>query len=86
MELGISLMDPFVVEQANKQIEKIQPVVTAHKGGVEIVEATSEKLVIGLKGHCAGCALAPITFGKVLDKYLREALPQLKEISYIELK
>lgn len=84
---GITLQSiPDLTETINAQIDKIRPIVHAHKGGVEIVKASEDEIVIGLKGHCAGCAMAPITFGKVLDKYLRDALPEVKSIKYVEIK
>ncbi len=82
----ITLMDEYVVAETEKQIAKIRPILLAHKGDVEIINATPEELVLGLKGHCAGCPMAPITYGKVLNKFLRDAMPQLKEIKFIELK
>lgn len=86
MNEAISIMDTGVVDRVNEQIQKIMPVVKAHGGGVQILKATPDEVVIGLKGHCAGCPMAPITFGKILDKYIREALPGLKKINYVELK
>lgn len=85
---GITLVDDTtdIVAVINSQIDKIRPIVHAHKGGVEIVKASNEEIIIGLKGHCAGCAMAPITFGKVLDKHLRNALPEIKSIKYVEIK
>ena len=64
------------------QIARISDIVKAHGGGVSIVEASEEQLVLHLEGHCAGCPLAPMTYGVVLNKYLKDALPKLKQIKY----
>lgn len=85
-EEAISIMDATVLNVANEQIKRILPVVKAHGGGVEVVRATSNQVVISISGHCAGCPMAPITYGKILTKYIQEALPQIKEIKYIEAK
>ncbi len=85
-EASISIMDAEVLRVANEQIKRIEPIVKAHGGGVEVLSATPEKLVIALKGHCAGCAMAPITYGMVLNKYIKEALPKIQEIKYVEIK
>ena len=72
-----------IVLKLKEQIARIEPIMTAHGGGVEIMEASEDNVVLGLKGHCAGCPLAPVTFGLVLKKYISEALPELKNITYI---
>ncbi len=77
-------MDATTVEVVEAQIDRLRPIIEAHKGGVEIVSATPESLTLRLKGHCADCAMAPITYGLVLEKYIREALPSLKEVRYTE--
>ncbi len=86
MNEAITLMDQNIVAVVNTQISRIADIVKAHGGGVEIIKATADELVIALKGHCAGCPMAPLTFGVVLNKYLKEALPNLKKIQYVEMK
>ena len=77
-----AILDVSVVDLVNKQIDRIRPIIEAHNGGVEIMYATPEVLVLKLLGHCADCALAPMTYGLVLEKYIREAIPTLKEVRY----
>lgn len=75
-------LDPKIIAAVDKEIERIRPIITAHGGGVQILKATSEELLLKLEGHCADCAMAPMTYGLVLEKYIREAIPSLKEIRY----
>ncbi len=75
-------MDKHVVETVNNQIDRVRPIILAHGGGVQIIKATQKELVLKLEGHCANCAMAPMTFGLVLEKYIREALPELEHIRY----
>jgi Fe-S cluster biogenesis protein NfuA len=74
-----------IITKLEEQIQKIQPIMTSHGGGVEILEASEEEVILGLKGHCAGCPLAPVTFGLVLKKHITEALPELKKVSYVNV-
>jgi Fe-S cluster biogenesis protein NfuA len=78
-ETGIktSQLDPQVTSIINAQIDKIRQIVDAHGGGVEILEANQTDVLIKLKGHCAGCPLAPLTFGKVLNANIRAELPNI---------
>lgn len=78
-----NVLDPNIVAVVEKEFLRVKPIMEAHGGGAEIVKATNQEVVISLKGHCAGCPLSTITFNKILDKYIREALPNLKRIEYI---
>ena len=75
-------IDPAVAAVVEKEIDRIRDIITAHHGGVEIVEATPERLLLRLAGHCANCDLAPMTYGLVLERYIREAVPTIKEVRY----
>ncbi len=80
------MMDEKTLAAVSEQIAKIDPVVKAHQGGVEIVSVSEDEVVLALKGHCAGCPMAPLTYGKILNKYIQEACPKLKSIKYVEMK
>jgi|GEM_PF-1921925 len=75
-------LDPEIVKILNVQIAKIASIAKTHGGGVSIVEASEERVTLHLEGHCAGCALSPITYGMVLNKNIKEALPKIKQIKY----
>ena len=82
--MEVKILDPKIVTVVKNQIARIEDIIKAHGGGVEIIEASEQQLVLNLQGHCAGCPLASMTFGVVLNKYLREALPSIKEIKYVQ--
>lgn len=84
--LPVIITNEAVAQGAREQIAKINPIVKAHGGGVDILKATDDELVLALSGHCAGCPIAPMTYGVVLNKFLKEALPQLKSIKYVDIK
>jgi Fe-S cluster biogenesis protein NfuA len=85
MNLPVVITNEKTAEGAREQIAKILPIVTSHGGGVDILKATDDELVLGLSGHCAGCPIAPMTYGVVLNKFLKEAMPHLKSIKYVDL-
>ena len=78
------ILDKKIVAVVNEQIERISDIVSAHGGGVSIVKASAEELILKLSGHCADCALAPMTYGLVLNKFIKDALPELKQIRYVK--
>jgi Fe-S cluster biogenesis protein NfuA len=81
--ITIQEMEPTVVAAIDKELEKILPIVKSHGGGVELVSATTDEVVLKLSGHCVGCNMAKITYDRVLNKLIRDALPELKEIRYV---
>jgi Fe-S cluster biogenesis protein NfuA len=63
----------------------MQPVFDKHKGGAELLEIGNSYVLFGLLGHCKGCAMAPLTFGLMLDKLIKERLPHIKEVRYTDM-
>lgn len=63
-------------------LKEMEPTFKAHKGGAEIAHFNGETLVLRLKGHCSDCAMAPLTFGLILEKMIQSKLPQIKTIKY----
>jgi len=86
MNLPVIITNKETEAKAKEQIARIEPTVKAHGGGVSILKATDDELVLALSGHCAGCPIAPMTYGIVLNKFLKEALPHLKSIKYVDIK
>lgn len=76
-------VDSRIKKVVEEQIDKVRPIMHAHNGGVDIVKVTDSELILKIQGHCAGCPMAPITFGLVLEKYIREALPSIQSIKYV---
>jgi len=75
-------------QEIKKQVDEIlidfKPVFERHSGGAELVDIKEDGLVFKLLGHCQGCAMAPITFGLMLEQIIKEKLPQIKKISYTD--
>lgn len=75
-------------QQVKKEIKNIlkqfAAVFDRHGGGAELVAIEPDTLVFKLIGHCNGCAMAPITFGLMLEQMIKEKLPHIKTIRYTE--
>ena len=76
------LSDQEVACIVQKVFAEFEPILKAHGGGVELVVASATVVTLRLKGHCAGCALAPLTFGLGMEKALKEQIPTLREVRY----
>jgi Fe-S cluster biogenesis protein NfuA len=62
----------------------MQPVFDRHKGGAELVEIGEAYVLFKLLGHCKGCAMAPLTFGMMLESLIKEKLPHITEVRYTD--
>jgi Fe-S cluster biogenesis protein NfuA len=52
----------------------IRPLVEADGGRIELVEATSTRVIIRMSGTCAGCPGQPYTLARVIEPAVRRVL------------
>lgn len=69
-----------IIEQILLEFE---PVFTKHGGGAELVFIEPEAVVLRIKGNCESCAMAPITFGLGIERMIKQKLPHIKSIKYV---
>lgn len=67
-------------------IEKqIRPALIAHGGDIRLVEVTPENdVTVQLLGACASCPGAQDTMHDIVETALRDAFPQIREITLDE--
>lgn len=53
--------------------EYVEPLVEADGGGIEVLEASEERVVIALSGSCLGCPGRPFTTERVIEPALKKA-------------
>ena len=71
----------IVKEKVQKVIDEIKPFLKADGGDIELVEVTEDGIVkVRLVGACAGCPGAQMTLKMGVEKKLREAVPEVKEV------
>jgi Fe-S cluster biogenesis protein NfuA len=63
-----------VRDAAEKLIaDYVRPLVEADGGKIELIEATSTRIVVRLSGTCCGCPGQPYTVSRVIEPALRQA-------------
>lgn len=73
----------------NEQIQKviddqIAPRLAADGGGIELVEVTDDNVVkVRLQGACAGCPGAQMTLRMGVERLLKQAIPEVKEVQAV---
>ena len=53
--------------------EYVEPLIEADGGGVEVLEASAQRVVLSLSGSCLGCPGRPFTTERVIEPALRKA-------------
>ena len=69
-------------EQIIALLQKVRPALQADGGDVEFVnfdEATGV-VTVKLKGTCGSCPLATMTLKNGIERYLKEAIPQITSV------
>lgn len=69
-------------EEVKKALETISPILKAHGGDLELIEFDSKTKTVKIKltGGCAACPMAEITLKSVIEKMLKEKLPEIKKV------
>jgi Fe/S biogenesis protein NfuA len=60
--------------------QQINPGVGMHGGRVQLMEVKDGAALIRFDGGCVGCGLSKVTLKQGVDRTLREAFPELKQI------
>ncbi|MEK7721543.1 MAG: NifU family protein [Elusimicrobiota bacterium] len=66
-----------------KVIEKIQPMLAADGGSVELVgvDETKGVVTVRLTGACGSCPHATMTLQNVVERMIKEEVPEVKEVA-----
>ncbi len=67
-------------ERIEKAIERIRPSLQADGGDIELVDVTEGVVKVKLTGACAGCPASQITLRMGVEQYLKEEVPEVKEV------
>lgn len=67
-------------------LDDIRPRLAMHGGNVDFVDfnASSGVLSLRMQGACKGCPMAQLTLKAGIEAFVREQLPQVKEVIAIE--
>ena len=72
-------------DQIAALLQKVRPMLQADGGDVEFVDFNESTgiVTVKLKGACSGCPMATVTLKQGIEKYLKEACPQVKSVEKI---
>jgi len=68
-------------EKVEAALNKIRPALKADGGDVELVDVSTDGVVkVKLTGACGGCPMSQMTLKMGIEKVIREAVPEIKEV------
>lgn len=68
-------------EEVEKALEQVRPMLAADGGNVELVEVTDKGVVkLRLTGTCGCCPMSQMTLKMGVEKILKKAVPEIKEV------
>ena len=73
------------MEQKIKEaLEQIRPILQRDGGDIEFVELTPDNIVrVRLQGACHGCPGAQLTLQSIVERIVREAVPEVAGIEAV---
>jgi Fe-S cluster biogenesis protein NfuA len=71
-------------EKVEQVLEKVRPSLQADGGNVELVDVTDDGIVkVKLTGACRGCPMSQMTLKMGIEKALKQAIPEIKEVQSV---
>jgi Fe-S cluster biogenesis protein NfuA len=68
-------------EKVEQALDKIRPMLAADGGDVELVEVSDDGVVkLKLTGTCGCCPMSQMTLKMGIERLLKEAVPEVKEV------
>jgi len=67
-------------ENIERVLEEIKPYLQADGGDVELVSVEGGVVKVKFSGGCIGCPFAAMTLKTGIERYLKEKLPEVKEV------
>ena len=68
-------------EKVKEFLDNVRPKLQADGGDVELIDISDDGIVkVKLLGACGGCTMAQMTLKMGIEKYLKENIPEVKEV------
>ncbi|HKK83528.1 MAG TPA: NifU family protein [Atribacterota bacterium] len=71
-------------DRVEKALEKIRPSLQADGGDMELIDVSEDGIVkVRLTGACRGCPMSQMTLKMGIEKALKQAVPEVKEVQSV---
>jgi len=74
-----------IKQQVQEVLDTVRPALQADGGDVEMVDVTAEGIVqLRLQGHCRGCPMSQMTLAMVIERTLKEQIPEVERVVAVD--
>ncbi len=70
-------------DKVTEALDKVRPSLQADGGDVELVDVADGVVKVKLKGACAGCPMSQMTLKNGIERYLKQAVPEVKSVESV---
>ena len=71
-------------DRVEKALEKIRASLQADGGDMELIDVSEDGIVkVKLTGACRGCPMSQMTLKMGIEKALKQAVPEVKEVQSV---
>ena len=67
-------------EKVELALGEIRPMLRMDGGDVELISVDDGTVKLKLTGHCAGCPMATMTLKGVVERVIKQHVPEVKEV------
>lgn len=67
-------------DRVEEILDKIRPALIRDGGNVELVNVNNGTVEVKLTGACNGCPMATLTLKMLIEKLLKQEIPEVKEV------
>ena len=71
-------------ERVEEVLDRVRPVLVRDGGGVELVDVNDGTVEVKLTGACNGCPMSTLTIKTVIEKLLKQEIPEVKEVVSVQ--
>jgi len=73
-----------ITTKVEKVLTKVRPYIQMHGGDVALVGVEKGIVSLNIKGACAHCSLADLTYNSLIAGLLKEEVPGIKDVRLIK--
>lgn len=80
----LDIVKPSLHERLEAALATVRPMLAQHKGDVELVDVLPpDRVQIRLLGACDGCPASGLTLREGVEKAIRDACPEIREVKVV---
>lgn len=72
-----------MLEQIEKTLEEIRPMLARHLGNIELVKFEEGIVYVRLLGTCHGCPLSQLTLKAGVEEFLKSRIPEVINVEAV---